>query len=132
MSNLRVGILGEKICALYLERLSYKILFQNWHCHWGELDLVCEHTKRGLVFVEVKTVSVSKGKSSWHNRGLSNLPRVAPEEQFTYAKRKKLYRTITIYLAQYPDIVDWSVDLVCVVLHGEKAKIKHYKNVSLF
>jgi putative endonuclease len=114
-----LGLLGEKITAIYLKRCNYRVVARNWYCHWGELDLICTHLNRGVVFVEVKTVSGPSTK------------RISPEEQFTYRKRAKLYRTINIYLSTRAHILDWAVDLVCIELTRAKALIRHYECVPL-
>ena len=54
--NKLVGMSGERIAALFLERHGYEILERNFHARVGELDLVAREEETGtLVFVEVKT-----------------------------------------------------------------------------
>ncbi|MDY7015911.1 MAG: YraN family protein, partial [Cyanobacteriota bacterium] len=36
----KIGELGEKVVALWLERRGWRILERRWRCRWGELDLV--------------------------------------------------------------------------------------------
>jgi putative endonuclease len=55
--HLALGREGEKLAALHLRRLGYRILHRNFRGpHASEIDLVCRHGKT-LVFVEVKTRS---------------------------------------------------------------------------
>lgn len=50
------GKYGELEAARYLQKQGYKLFDVNYHCRFGEIDLIC--TKgRYLVFVEVKTRS---------------------------------------------------------------------------
>ena len=49
----RIGNQGEKIAAAYLESKGYRILEQNYHTRFGEIDLVAQEGD-SLVFVEVK------------------------------------------------------------------------------
>ena len=49
----QTGDTGENLAIQYLEKQGYKILAQKWHCQYGELDIVAQHTQT-LVFVEVK------------------------------------------------------------------------------
>lgn len=48
------GSRGEEIAAAFLRARDYRILYQNYRCPFGELDLIAEH-QGVLVFVEVKT-----------------------------------------------------------------------------
>lgn len=53
-----LGANGEATVRLYLERLGWKVLEENYRCRLGEIDLIAgEPTDSGeiLVFVEVKT-----------------------------------------------------------------------------
>ena len=49
-----LGRLGERLAAEHFQRLGYRVLAQNHHTRWGELDLVLSDG-RTLVFCEVKT-----------------------------------------------------------------------------
>ena len=51
-----VGQRGEQYAAEYLKQHGFRILDRNYHCRYGEVDLVAEDAKY-LVFVEVKTRS---------------------------------------------------------------------------
>lgn len=48
------GRLGEEAATNYLKEKGYKIIFNNWRCPEGELDIVAMD-KKTLVIVEVKT-----------------------------------------------------------------------------
>ena len=54
-----IGDKGENLAALYLQKLGYDVLEQNYRTGRLEVDLIC---KKGdvLVFVEVKTRSSTK------------------------------------------------------------------------
>lgn len=52
--HLVVGKQGEILAREYLQARGYRILDANWHCRYGEVDLVATDG-RDLVFVEVKT-----------------------------------------------------------------------------
>lgn len=58
MSPHEIGALGEKIAALHLQRLGWKVLYRNFQApKGGEVDLVMRGGTEFdlLVFVEVKT-----------------------------------------------------------------------------
>lgn len=53
MTTTNTGRQAEQAAADYLKDQGYKILDQNWHTRWCEIDVVAE--KHGCVyFVEVK------------------------------------------------------------------------------
>ncbi|HEY7782822.1 MAG TPA: YraN family protein [Ktedonobacterales bacterium] len=83
----RLGAAGERLAALALERAGLRIVARNWHCLYGEIDLIAEDDQRGeLVFVEVKT-----------RRG----DRLGtPEEAITPAKRRRVIAAAQTYLAE--------------------------------
>lgn len=53
-TNIGVGKLGEETACEYLRARGYRILDTNWHCRYGEVDIVAAN-ETDLVFVEVKT-----------------------------------------------------------------------------
>jgi putative endonuclease len=64
MKNLKtkkqvVGDWGENVAIKYLERKGYKIVFRNFKCRIGEVDIIAWHNKKfhgdTLCFIEVKT-----------------------------------------------------------------------------
>lgn len=56
MSAAEIGIFGENLAAYWLEQnLGWTIIERNWHCRYGELDIIAFTPHRTLVFVEVKT-----------------------------------------------------------------------------
>lgn len=51
----KIGALGESYATLKLMQKGWILLDRNWHCRFGELDIVMITPKKILVFVEVKT-----------------------------------------------------------------------------
>jgi putative endonuclease len=91
---------GEAEAARYLRGLGWEILETNWHCRYGELDLIAS-AGEALVFVEVKT---RRSKSF----GL-------PEEALTPAKRRRILRAAWTYLDERgltPSA--WRVDVIAI------------------
>lgn len=84
----RLGNWGEEAAAQYLSALGYRILARNWHCRYGELDIVAE-TDRLLALVEVKTRE-------------SDCFRPA-REAVDFRKRRKLVRAGLAWLAAHPE-----------------------------
>jgi hypothetical protein len=52
--RMRLGASGERLAANWLEARGYQIIATNWHCAYGEADLIAEREGE-LIFVEVKT-----------------------------------------------------------------------------
>lgn len=51
----KIGALGESYATLKLMQKGWIPLDRNWHCRFGELDIVMITPQKILVFVEVKT-----------------------------------------------------------------------------
>lgn len=82
------GRWGEDYTAKHLLTEGYRILERNWHCRFGEIDLIAQ--KDGvLAFVEVKTRKAGS---------LTN-----PEEAVSPAKRKKIIASAQCYLLEHWD-----------------------------
>lgn len=113
-----LGKWGESVAAIHLEAKGYDILYRNWRCTRGEIDLVAQAGQE-LVFVEVKT---RRGRSSG-----------SPEEGLTAKKGKKLFELAQLFLAENELEADWRVDLVAVELdcEGKLLRCEHIPNAVL-
>ena len=85
----RLGVLGEEAAARQYRQDCYKLLFNNYHSPFGEIDLVVQKDDQ-LVLVEVRT------------RDRNGLLR--PAETVGPEKQRKLILTGKYLLAQYPDL----------------------------
>lgn len=100
MTSREVAGWGEAEAARYLRRLGWEIVETNWHCRYGEIDLIARQGK-SLVFVEVKT---RRSRSF----GL-------PEEAMTPSKRQRILRSAWTYLeANGLQRADWRVDVIAI------------------
>lgn len=89
MDRKQRGIYCEEKVSSYLEEKGYLILERNFRIPLGEIDIIA--SCGGLLCaVEVKSVS-----GSW---GLEEL-----SSQISPAKRARIKKTLSIYLAQNPD-----------------------------
>ena len=115
----QLGDLGEKIVVDYLKKQDYHILERNYQKPWGEIDIIVQNNKE-IIFVEVKTRTVSKGQS------------LSPEENVGFDKKQKVIRTAQTYLLEkkYPLETSWQIDVIAVELNLQtrKANLKHIKN----
>lgn len=53
------GLEAEKLAATFLAKHGLRLVAQNYHCRFGEIDLIMQDAKT-LVFVEVRLRSNSK------------------------------------------------------------------------
>lgn len=112
-----IGQRGEIAAAAYLQKKGYRILQQNFHTHWGEIDIIAK--KDNVVsFFEVKTrVGEDYGK---------------PYESVNSGKIKRLQRPIQYFLLQN-DLKDYklSLDVISIMLNADLSveKIMHFDNV---
>lgn len=105
-NNHDLGQQGETLARQHLQSKNYTILAENWHCKFGELDIIAQDGKT-VVFVEVKT------RRSTHT-----------EDAFaaiTASKRQKLIASAHLYLAeQNISETMWRIDVIGVAIprHG--------------
>jgi putative endonuclease len=117
--NREKGSFAENIASEYLIKKGYSILFKNWTCRWGELDLVAENNGV-LSFIEVKYRYTEKYGEI--------------VESLTYTKKKHLYRTINIFLkleVALRNCDNWRFGLICITKKQNRFLISYYRNLSL-
>ncbi|MEQ1766284.1 MAG: YraN family protein [Methylotenera sp.] len=88
LSKNNTGLEAEKLAATFLANHGLKLVMQNYHCKYGEIDLIMQETKT-LVFIEVRLRSNSQFGSA--------------AASITPQKRQKLILTAQHYLQQYGD-----------------------------
>ncbi len=116
MSPETVGRWGEAEAQRYLEGLGWTVVAKNWHCRFGEVDLIARDGEM-VVFVEVKT----RRRRSF---GL-------PEEAITPSKRRRLLRSASTYLDENSlQGVDWRIDVVAIEGRPGRtpARLDHYRD----
>lgn len=89
------GAAAEEAAWRFLQAQGCRLLARNWHCPYGEIDLVVEH-RRCVVFVEVRFRS---------GRGFGGAA-----ASITPAKLAKLRRSAEYYLQQHPGHTDCRID----------------------
>jgi putative endonuclease len=102
-----IGTLGENLVAEWLQQQGWEILHRQWHCRWGEIDIIAlgrdeesaknrgfpNHTSPTLAFVEVKT----RRRGNWDAGGMLAV---------TSTKQAKLWQTAEIFLSTRPDLAN--------------------------
>lgn len=119
MNKREIGELGEHYAEQFLISQDYRILQKNYHCRWGEVDIVAVSPQNELVFVEVKTRRSMK-------LGL-------PEASLTYRKVNRLIKTAMTYMmdAEHMNFRTWRIDLLALKLgrRGQLQDIKHFQSI---
>ena len=117
-SRISLGRRGEETAVAYLKRSGYDILFRNFRCRLGEIDIVASDRAEpsALAAIEIKT--------------RRSLAFGLPCESVTPEKRRKIARAAAAYAAYYgldPD--DFRIDIIEILYVGDKPYIRHLKNV---
>jgi putative endonuclease len=116
MNKRIIGKVGELIASKYLVEKGFSIVYKNWTCRWGEIDLIAEK-ENILTFVEVKY--------------RTNINNGHPSEAINYYKKKSLQRSINMFLSKNYVTKPWRVDVLCVSKFGKSLRIDYYEYVSL-
>ena len=93
-NSYNIGLAIEKIAAQYLQTKGYTIIERNFHCQYGEIDLICRE-QNDLVFMEVRYRKYVKYGT--------------PAETIDYIKQRKIILAAQQYLAQN----SWTKNLPC-------------------
>lgn len=114
--HIKLGDFGEKQAARYLKSKNYRILYKNYRCRYGEIDIIAKDREDTLIFIEVKTRS-----SERYGRGM---------ESVTSKKQQRLKKTGLYFLQKNKifftglrfDVID------ILVKQNEFPEIIHIKN----
>ena len=115
MSKISEGKFGEDIACIYLRKVGYKILERNWHCRYGEIDIIAKNDKF-LVFVEVKI----RSKYSYGDL----------QDHIGRNKQRKLLLTINKFLLEKNFYeMAWRLDGICIVKDKNILQLRHFKGI---
>jgi putative endonuclease len=84
-----LGADAEQVAATYLQQQGLTLITSNYHCRFGEIDLIMRDGKT-LVFVEVRM----RSNASFGGAGMS----------ITSSKQHKLMRSAEHYLQQHGSV----------------------------
>lgn len=99
------GRAGEDHIAQLLRQRGWEIVKQNFHCRFGEIDIIAQD-RQYLVFVEVKT----REKGSLAH----------PLEAITPAKQRKVLLAAQVYLTSHPTALQPRFDAAAVYTEDGK------------
>lgn len=108
--NHPTGQAAENKAVDYLQKQGFKIIARNWHCAFGEIDIIATK-KRLLAFIEVKyRKSAAFGGAAY---------------SITPSKLLKLQRSIEFYLQHNRHKGDIRLDAILI----EDNKLSHIENI---
>ena len=119
-----IGALGEQLIVRWLELHNCKILQQNWHCRWGEIDIIAQDSKdKTILFVEVKT----RSKNNWDEDGVLAI---------NSTKQEKIINTASLFLAKYSQLADFpcrfDAALISYIKTKQEAEVKKIEQLQDF
>ena len=91
------GAWGEMMAAQYLQKKRYKIIATNYHCRFGEIDLIAANRKF-LVFVEVKLRKSDQFAAAC--------------EYVDRRKQERIRTTASLYLSEFPTTLQPRFDVI--------------------
>jgi putative endonuclease len=115
-ASLEIGPRGEKVAAVYLKSLGYRIITTGFTVRQGEIDIIAVD-KRTVVFVEVK---------AWSRAGEGG-----PSDAVDIRKQKRITSAALQYLKQHRLLqTPARFDVVQIVFGSESDQpdIRHFKN----
>jgi len=106
---------AEALAANFLRERGYSIIATNWHCRYGEIDIVARQGET-IVFVEVRARSLGGTATAFESIGAR--------------KQARLTAAAQSYLAAHElDDSNWRVDAIAVGLRGSADPvIEHVEN----
>ncbi|MCX7715354.1 MAG: YraN family protein [Clostridia bacterium] len=118
MDRKQVGLWGEDEACRYLLDLGYDIVLRNFHCTWGEIDIIANDGEY-IVFVEVKTRQ---------SRSFAS-----PCEFVDIKKQRKIIKSAICYMQIYNKSSAVRFDVVEVLYKAkngifETTELNHIKN----
>jgi putative endonuclease len=112
----KTGQHGEALAIDYLCSNGYQIITQNWHCTYGEIDIVAQR-QGPLVFVEVRSRHAETTEAAFAS--------------ITPRKRERMINSVYVYLdaQELPAETDWRIDVIGIAFpHSGSPKIDHVEN----
>ena len=137
LTKKEIGRRGEEIAAEFLERKGLRIVERNYHCRWGELDLIAIQSDAGdsggKMYYDEEAGKMTVNDST---SGCSGVHFVevktrtgavygTPGEAVTYTKQQKIKKTALTWLQEQPEYFrGLSFDVIEICVEGGTAKIR--------
>lgn len=112
MDRKELGERGERASAAFLEKRGMRIVEKNWHCSYGEVDLIAMDGDT-LVFCEVKTRRTTSA-------GI-------PEEAITPAKQRRYLKLARVYCSRtHEEYENVRFDAVAIYAFSDSQALLRY------
>ncbi|MEZ4793619.1 MAG: YraN family protein [Gelidibacter sp.] len=109
----KLGKIGEKLAAEYLNSKGYEIVCQNYFYQKAEIDIIAKHDNR-MICVEVKTRN-----SDFFGD---------PQEFVTKGKIKNLVKAMDAFVIENGITIETRFDIIAVLKNKTTEQITHYEN----
>lgn len=117
MKKIDTGNKGEQIAQDFLKHLGYTIIETNWHCQYGEIDIIANQDKT-LAFIEVRTRHATDTESAL--------------ESITERKKQRFIKSIHSYLNHTNnETALWRADIIAIALQSNKTPIINHVEDAL-
>lgn len=115
----KAGQKAENEASRFLQTKGLRLLAQNYHCHFGEIDLIMQDHE-DIVFIEVRV----RNNSCYGD----------PIESVTIKKQKKIFKTATHYLQtkNWLDKVNCRFDIIGISGSNDIEWVKDAFEVDYF
>jgi putative endonuclease len=115
--NINLASTGEALAAQYVVNLGYRIIAQNYHSSYGEIDIIAQE-KNEIVIIEVKARTKHILKDV--------------ENSISKSKQKKITLTALYFLSNNPHYSKLNCRFDVIILFyyqkDETFQIQHFKN----
>ena len=141
LSRKEIGKRGEEIAAEFLERKGLQIVERNYHCRWGELDLVAvkfnEDDFGSEMYFDDEMQEMNSNATLLQGNSVrfvevktrTGTTYGTPSEAVNYVKQQKIRKTALQWLQEQEQYFsDICFDVIEVWVVGGTAKIRWLQN----
>ena len=112
--NRETGQRGEQIALEHLRAQGYEILGSNWHCAFGEIDIIARQQDI-IVFIEVRARHAPTTEAAF--------------ESIQLPKQRKLEKSALAYLnAHHLENSMWRIDVIAIALSRSAYSLDHVED----
>ncbi len=101
------GNRAEKLAEKYLHQQGLKTVASNYHCRFGEIDLIMQNNDQTLIFVEVRSRAANA--------------KVSAIESINAEKIKKIRKTAQYYLMRYQKMPNCRFDVIAMTQNSQNS-----------